>query len=274
MRLDFNLIIVDDDWDDDDSNTEIKKLTQELELKIKSKGFVPHVTGFSSVNAANESNAKRIDLYLSDNNLGDNPTHVNPAAMNGGIAYYLQLKRQAYVCDFVLYTRSQVNEIVKNLSDDLLERQDPNLFSRFTFVSRSEGGTGWHKSILDLIDHLITKREELNNLRGLYAQQVSKIDIHLKNTYPDTVKMKLKGTINAIPNNKINNANKEFLNEVREIRNGLMHNDELLCPIRDEFCVRFRGDDGTTQYEIYESDTNTYRDKLNQAYNLVMAIQA
>jgi hypothetical protein len=270
MRLDFNLIIVDDDWDDEDNNTEVKELTEALNSKIISKGFVPAIKCFSNVDAANQDNAKRIDLYLSDNNLGDNPTHVNPAATNGGIAYYLQLKRKAYICDFVLYTRSQVNEIVKNLSADLLERQDPNLFSRFTFVSRSEGGTSWHKSILDLIDHLITKREELNNLRGLYAQQVSRIDEHLKSTYPRLSRKDLCDTINAIPKTKINSQGKNSLHEARKIRNGLMHNDEKLCPIKNEFFVPFL--DGRNTKKIYESDIKIYRDKLNQAYDLAMKL--
>ena len=266
MRLDFNVIVVDDDWDDDDSNAGIKALIQQLETTVKSKGFSPKVFGFSSVADAGQANIRRADLYLSDNNLGDNATHPNPNETNGGIEYYLQLKNK-YICDFVLYTRSQIEEIVAKLASDLTTKKDPNLFSRFTFVSRNDGNTQWHHSIIDLIDHLLTKREELNNLRGLYAQQTSRMDERLKGKYPPTdPREKLKATINRIP---IDAQNRKDLHEVREIRNGLMHYDEELCPTNDEFVVRFQDDDKTKTYEIYESNIKTYRDKLNAAYGFV-----
>jgi hypothetical protein len=180
----------------------------------------------------------------------------------------LQLKNK-YICDFVLYTRSQIAEIVAKLASDLTTKKDPNLFSRFTFVSRDDGNTQWHHSIIALIDHLLTKREELNNLRGLYAQQTSKIDESLKRKYPSTATERLKKTINLIPVADIDAQKRQELHEVREIRNGLMHNDEVLCPIRDEYVVRFNGDETTRTYEILESDIKTYRDKLNAAYGFV-----
>jgi hypothetical protein len=268
MRLDFNVIVVDDDWDDEDSNGGIKALVQALETTIKSKGFSPKVFGFSSVADAGKANIRRADLYLSDNNLGDNATHLNPNEANGGIEYYLQLKNK-YICDFVLYTRSQVAEIVAKLASDLTTKKDPNLFSRFTFVSRDDGSTQWHRSIIDLIDHLLTKREELNNLRGLYAQQTSKIDEHLKRKYPSTATERLKKTINSIPVADIDAQKRQELHEVREIRNGLMHYDEELCSTNDEFVVRFQDDDKTKTYEIFESNIKIYRDKLNAAYDFV-----
>jgi hypothetical protein len=266
MRLDFNVVVVDDDWDDVDSNAGIKDLIQKLETLIKSKGFFPKVFGFSSVSEAGAAKIHRADLYLSDNNLGDNATHPNPNETNGGIEYYLQLKNK-YICDFVLYTRSQVVEIVAKLASDLTTKKDPNLFSRFTFVSRDDGNTQWHQSIFALIDHLLTKREELNNLRGLYAQQTSRMDERLKGKYPSTdPRETLKTRINRIPALA---PKRNDLHEVREIRNGLMHNDEVLCPIRDEYVVRFNGDETTRTYEILESDIKTYRDKLNAAYGFV-----
>jgi len=268
MRLDFNVIVVDDDWDDDDSNAGIKALIQQLELKVKYKGFTPKVSGFSSVAEAGKVNSRRVDLYLSDNNLGDNVTHPNPNETNGGIEFYLQLK-QNYICDFVLYTRSHIEEIVTKLAADLTTKKDPNLFSRFTFVSRDDGNTQWHNSITCLIDHLLTKREELNNLRGLYAQQVSSIDERLKGKYPLTAAMDLFDTINYIPGSDIATQQRQDLHEVRVIRNGLMHYDEELCPTKDEFVVRFQNKSKTKTYEIYESNIKTYRDKLNAAYGFV-----
>lgn len=268
MRLDFNVIVVDDDWDDEDSNAGIKALVQALETTIKSKGFAPKISGFSSVSDAGKAKIRRADLYLSDNNLGDNATHPNPNEANGGIEYYLHLKNK-FICDFVLYTRSQVEEVVAKLANDLTTKKDPNLFSRFTFVSREDGSTHWHQSIIALIDHLLTKREELNNLRGLYAQQTSRIDERLKRKYPKTATMKLKKTIDSIPPSDIALHEKQELHEVREIRNGLMHYDEELCLKNDEYVVRFQDDGKTKTYEIYESNIQLYRDKLNWAFSFV-----
>lgn len=269
MRLDFNVIVVDDDWDDEDSNAGIKALVLALESTIRSKGFSPKVSGFSSVSDAGKAKVSRADLYLSDNNLGDNATHQNLDEANGGIEYYLHLKEN-FICDFVLYTRSQIEEIVAKLASDLTAKKDPNLFSRFTFVSRDDGSTQWHHSIIALIDHLLTKREELNNLRGLYAQQTSRMHERLKGKFPPTASREyFKDTINRIP--ALATRRKE-LHEVREIRNGLMHNDEVFCPTKNEYVVRFSGDDESTTYEILESDIQTYRDKLNAAYNFVESV--
>lgn len=272
MRLDFNVILVDDDWDDEDNNSDLKNLIHELEQKILSKGFQPNIKPFASITEANLNDNRRTDLFLSDNNLGDNSNHPDLSAKNGGIEYYLELKQKPFLCDFVLYTRTQKNEIIQKLATDLTTRQDPNLFSRFTFVTRSNGGTGWHRLILDTIDHTLTKREELNNLRGFYAQQTSRMDEHLKSKYPSTKEKKFKATINFIPNTAIDSHGKQKLHEVREIRNGLMHNDEVLCTINDEYLVRFQSDDQIKHYEIYESQLQIYREKLNNANDLVMAL--
>ena len=98
--------------------------------------------------------------------------------MHDGIDLYLTLKGKC-ICDFVLYTSSKQESIIKKLTEYLKDEQDPNLFSRFTFVSRHNGGKEWHKEIINVINHILTKREEINNLRGLYAQLTAKIQHRL-----------------------------------------------------------------------------------------------
>jgi len=157
------------------------------------------------------------------------------------------------------------------LSKNLTTTNNPNLFTRFTFVNRDETDK-WHKPIIELLDHILTKREELNNLRGLYAQRVSMMDLHLKKNFPRNHRDGLKQAINKIPKRFISSQNKRLVHEVREIRNGLMHNEEFFCKKKNQYVIRFTGDDRAKTYEIYEDDLQQYREKLNKAYPLVMLL--
>jgi hypothetical protein len=275
MRLDFNMVVVDDDFLDEDDRHGVDELIKKLKHKVASKGFELKEQCFPSIEAATAGiqSQNRVDLFLSDNNLGNNPEHEDPNLSNGGIEYYLKLKEQEYICDFLLYTRTDKNEIVRKLSDDLNKSKNPNLFSRFTFVNRDETDS-WHAEIISLFDHLLTKREELNNLRGLYAQKVSEIDLRLKNNFHRNERDSFKKAINKVPKIHINKQNKKMLHEVREIRNGLMHCEECFCETRNQFVIRFTGDNRATIYEIYENDLQKYRNILNKAYEFVMTLSS
>ena len=272
MRLDFNLVVVDDDWDDVDKKVQVTNLINKIKGKVESKGFELKDNCYSTADEAFSLAHKRVDLYLSDNNLGDNSNHENPEKENEGIDYYLKLRKQRYLCDFVLYTKSGWNEIVNKLAQDLTTNKRPDLFSRFTFVSREGGKDDWHSPIIDLLDHILTKREELNNLRGLYAQRISKMDEDLKTKFPATVDLKLKKTIDFIPDSVIDSQNRKMLHKVREIRNGLMHNEEEMCTLKNQYVVRFTGDDNVTLYEVYENELQMHREILNIACSFVMSL--
>lgn len=266
MRLEFNLVVVDDDWIDVDKNGPILGLVREINRKVQSKGFELISNGYSSASDAFKEAHHRVDLFLSDNNLGDNEHHKDANKENAGIDYYLKLRKQRYLCDFVLYTKAGWDGIVKKLADDLTTNKRPDLFTRFTFVSR-ESKSDWHAPILNLLDHILTRREELNNIRGLYAQHVSKIHEDLKNKYKLHHKTDLEDSIDAIPNKVISNPDKVLLHKVRDIRNGLLHNDEEFCIKKNEYVIRWQKS-GTT-YEIYESNLQQYRDLLKNAVTVV-----
>lgn len=270
MRLDFNLVIVDDDYDDVDNSIHVTNLLEKLRIAVASKGFVLKENCYSNSEDAHRVAHNRIDLYLSDNNLGDSQSHTDSSKKNDGIDFYLTLRQQKYLCDFVLYTKSPTQEIINKLVFDLNNGQNPNLFSRFTFVSRENGGEDWHLPILSLLDHVLTKREEMNNLRGLYGQRMSKIEAELRIKYPLILETKLKRFINAIPG--LDNNNKSMLHEVRDIRNGLLHNDEEFCNTRNQYVVRFKDDEKITVYEVYENELQRYRDKLSNACTFVASL--
>lgn len=268
MRLDFNMVVVDDDFLDEDDRQGIDELIQKLKTKVASKGFELNESCFSTIDDAikNTKPQNRVDLFLSDNNLGNNPNHVDEKLSNGGIDYYLGLRKQQYICDFVLYTRADKDEIVNKLSEDLNKTRDPNLFTRFTFVNRDETDA-WHTKIVNLFDHLLTKREELNNIRGIYAQNVSKIHEYLINKYKLRKNTELQDSIKRIPRNAISPSDRDKLHQIRKVRNGLLHNDEEFCPIKNEYVIRWKKDGYT--YEIYEGNLQHYRDLLKSAVDVV-----
>ncbi len=272
MRLNFNYIIVDDDLDENEWRVEA--LRELADKKIESKGFNPKSEMYESISEFKEQipkeKRKRYDLYLSDNNLGDATENNNHK--NDGIKLYLELHKE-FICDFVLYTGSSQEEIVNKLKQELEKTQNPNLFSRFTFVTRSsDENDQWHQPILDLIDHIISKREEMNNLRGLYAQSVSRIDKHLKEIFNRPDNEKLYDTIEAIDNKFFDkNFKRDQLHHIRNIRNGLLHNDEEFDPNQKCYIVYYEKTEGSKKSGIIkETELPKYRKWINEAHDTVL----
>lgn len=271
MRLDFNYVVIDDDFEDDDYKGDIESLMIKIDSKLKDKGFTPRPFKYSSKSDFKNDlknqrlTTNRVDLYLSDNNLGDETDNHE----NDGIEIYLELK-QEFICDFALYTRSETSEIVSKMASYLVEHQYPGLFSRFTFIPRIEYNDEWHDNVLELIDHILTKREEMNNLRGLFAEKIAKIDLHLKGILNSDPEENFKATIRKIPESRFKNSNinKDYLDNLRQIRNALLHVDEIYNPIKREFTISYyledkKGKRTQSRVIIYESECSKYRNQLN-----------
>jgi|GEM_PF-1421537 len=282
MRLDFNYVVIDDDFLDDDDREDIDSLINKINQKLEQKGFEPFAQEFSSKEKFEEQIAKdrlttkRIDLYLSDNNLGNNSEIQELEHSNDGIEIYLELKKQ-FICDFVLYTRSSTAEIIERMAEYLQQQQYPGLFSRFTFVPRKDNEE-WHEDVLELIDHILTKREEMNNLRGLFAEKISRIDLHLKKILKRHDDEKLWQTIDSIPNKYFQNSKitKEYLHNLRVIRNALLHNDEEYDTYRKEYkityeCENNKGRKTGGKSTIYESAIIKHRKHLIEVYKEVLS---
>ncbi len=155
MRLDFNVVLIDDDKDDSQRNRGVNRLKQLVENHIRQKGFKPIIRFEKSSNPILELNdfeKKRIDLYLSDNNLSNNSQENNINEEDGGIELYLNLK-ELFICDFILYSRSDKSTIIRKLTTDLNEKQNPNLFSRFSFIERNSTSEDWINNILYISVH-------------------------------------------------------------------------------------------------------------------------
>jgi hypothetical protein len=275
MRLDFNVFLIDDDINDEDDRDALLSLEMKVSEKIRVKGFVPVVTKYGDAQSAIEAGNKRVDLYLSDNNLGDHAQPNADVAVLTGIDFYLSLSER-FICDFVLYTRSDKSEIVKSLVKNLEVHQNPNLFTRFTFVSRTVSGE-WHQPILNTIDHILTKREEINNLRGLYAQQTAIIHNKLRTLIGDTQKavtfndcIKRAGALKNGSSWVLSRNLKAQLETHRDIRNGVIHNDEKFCNTRDAYYIEYES--GVQIHRLYEVDFPLKRDHLSSTVRLVLAL--
>ncbi len=118
MRLDFRVVIVDDELDDPDNSRSILEYKKIIEDRLVLKGFIPNVETYKSADEVNglvDSKKRRIDLYISDNNLGENGSDQE---IKEGIDLYFHLKKN-FQCDFLLYTRSNKDSIIQKLIEDL-----------------------------------------------------------------------------------------------------------------------------------------------------------
>lgn len=277
MRLDFDYIIVDDDLKRSRTRRRVEKIQRVVDNKIRSKGLNPKPKLFESLDKFYQDEANldrnRYDLYLSDNNLGNNGNVTQWTHTNDGIQLYLDLHSK-FPCDFILYTGSTQDEIIDTLINHLNSTKDPGLFSRFTFISRSSDmNDNWHGNIEKIVDLIVSSREEMNTMRGLYAQLTSQIHHYLNKEFG--TEFKFSRAINHLKRNissynlTIDDINK--LHDIRRIRNGLMHNDEKKCTQSPHtyYLVYYKDDANTIEGRIYISDFNTVRTDLKCIYEKI-----
>ncbi len=291
MRLEFNIVLVDDDKDDSRRNSGVLKLKMQIESHILRKGFKPVVHFYKSsfdVNSLSSNDKKRIDLFLSDNNLSNNSRNEDLGGKDGGIELFLNL-RQEYLCDFILYSRVNKISIVNKLVNDLNTYKNPNIFTRFSFIERSnvdfdeldededQDIENWIYPILSIVDQIITRREELNNLRGIFAQVMSRVHHKMIERYRIPPSLNLADTIKyAFENKKITETDYIELLSLKNIRNGLLHNDEFLCPDKEVRCIGYKKVTFSSTSRrisecdelIYETDDfDVYRKRLYKLYD-------
>lgn len=258
MRSEFNIVIVDDLFEDEDDRDILDNFVSYIKGRVATRGYEAKIKEFSSARDVmknmNLNERKRIDLYISDNNLEEGE--------NDGIDFYLNLKRD-FICDFILYTQSDVDGIIRKLKQDLDDHKDPSLFTRFTFVSR-QNDTIWKSKSDDVVKHIITQREQFNNLRGLFAQSTSKMHTHLANlVITSGIDTRFQNTIEqAARVGKVNSYIREQLHKIRLIRNALMHEDEQRCPETFKYYIEYSTpvitlssvSESTAKIKLFEAD--------------------
>jgi len=271
MRLDFNVVIIDDDWTDPEHKEEVEELKDYVYSYVGKKGFRPEISIYQGVQDFKNNRAQetkdRVDLFLSDNNLEEE---------GNGIDFYIEMSKEK-IHDFVLYTRDDRSTIVDKLVNDLQDTQNPNLFTRFTFVKR-ESDKVWFENIEEIIDLVLTKREEINNLRGLYAQQMAKVENFLKEKVPNSQRLDLIDLIDQAQKLGMLEANlAKKISFQRCRRNAFIHNDEEYCRIRKAWYIPYNEYNPESQKcarpkKAYEQEFDTLRTQLAAVVEETLAL--
>ena len=136
-------------------------IKSELETYIESLAFIPTVECFENGNLAEESiKSIKYDLILSDYNIeGTNE--------QGDVL--IQKIRDGGIFTEVLFYSAQpdFDSIAKNLYRDRVS---------FYSLIGDEGFKGFKEKTVKLIDHTVSKLQELNNIRGLVMAETSELD--------------------------------------------------------------------------------------------------
>jgi len=157
MKLNYKILWIDDQIED---YIEMG-IKSELETYIDTLGFIPTVECFENGNVAEQSiKTIKYDLILSDYN-------IEGANEQGDIL--IQKIRDGGVFTEVLFYSAQpdFDTIAKNLYRDRVS---------FYSLIGDESFKGFREKTYKLIDHTVSKLQELNNIRGLVMSETSELD--------------------------------------------------------------------------------------------------
>lgn len=164
MRSKYNILWLDDDFEDDTSF--LKNMVSKTEKYLKEKGFVPNIIKVSNKKDALQeiSCNKKIDLFLSDYNISETDKF-------SGFDFLIET-RKYYKQEMLLYSNQDEQQLKNHIIDYLSEDSTPlEYFSKFLFRST----TDLINSIKSIIDLTLIRWNELNALRGLYLSETSQI---------------------------------------------------------------------------------------------------
>ncbi len=157
MKLHYKILWIDDQIEDYID----MGIKDEFESYIEMLGFIPTVECFENGTVAEQSiNTKKYDLILSDYN-------IEGANEQGDVL--IQKIRDGGVFTEVLFYSAQpdFDTIAKNLYRDRV--------SFFSLIG-DESFKGFKEKVFKLVDHTVSKLQELNSIRGLVMSETSELD--------------------------------------------------------------------------------------------------
>ncbi len=157
MKLHYKILWIDDQIEDYID----MGIKDEFESYIEMLGFFPTVECFENGTVAEQSiNTKKYDLILSDYN-------IEGANEQGDVL--IQKIRDGGVFTEVLFYSAQpdFDTIAKNLYRDRV--------SFFSLIG-DESFKGFKEKVFKLVDHTVSKLQELNSIRGLVMSETSELD--------------------------------------------------------------------------------------------------
>ncbi|MDD3392476.1 MAG: hypothetical protein PHE54_02945 [Bacilli bacterium] len=182
MRSDYNILWLDDDFENDTAF--LTNLLLKTENYLKEKGYNPNIIKVSNKDDALEmvSSNKKIDLFLSDYNISTDDEF-------SGFDFLLAT-RTKYKQEMLLYSNQNDQQLKGHIIDYLTKDSTPlEYFSKFIFKSATNRILLFD-SIKSLIDLTLIRWNELNALRGLYLSETSQIHYdskkYIQEKVPDT----------------------------------------------------------------------------------------
>lgn len=157
MKLHYKILWIDDQIEDYID----MGIKDEFESYIEMLGFIPTVECFENGTVAEQSiNTKKYDLILSDYN-------IEGANEQGDVL--IKKIRDGGVFTEVLFYSAQpdFDTIAKNLYRDRV--------SFFSLIG-DESFKGFKEKVFKLVDHTVSKLQELNSIRGLVMSETSELD--------------------------------------------------------------------------------------------------
>lgn len=284
MRSDYNILWMDDDFENDTSF--LRRLVGQVEDHLKEKGYHPNIIKVSNKDDALEmiNFNRKIDLFLSDYNIAGDDKFSG--------FDFLIATRKKYKQEMFLYSNLDDGQLKKHLLEYLAKDSTPiTYFSKFLFQSATNT-TLLISSIKSLIDLTLLRWDELNALRGLYLSETSQIHYDAKeyisrkipsdnlcnnfmrNYHTSDKKQKILSVLDGTSKDLsiieslefvevqcILSSDSDFYNkwdEIREIRNGCAH----VVQLRDSSGENYIQSLGSSKLKIKESEIDQYRIKL------------
>ena len=283
MRSNYNILWLDDDFEDDTSF--LKRMVSKTEKYLKDKGYDPCIIKLSNKDDALREidYNKKIDLFLSDYNISE-------VDRFSGFDFLIETRKH-YKQEMLLYSNQDEQQLKSHIIDYLSKDSTPlEYFSKFIFKST----TSLFDSIKSIIDLTLIRWNELNALRGLYLSETSQIHYNAKKYIQDNIPNatlvsnfrrnytsqkskadKKKKIIEMLNGNKNYDESKfdfyevqcilsnrqnglyDMWEEIRNIRNGCAHVRQSRNAEGENFITLLNN-----PIEIKESEIDIYRKKL------------
>lgn len=223
MRSNYNILWLDDDFDDDTSF--LKRMVSKTEKYLKDKGYVPCIIKVSNKDDALREIGynKKIDLFLSDYNISE-------VDKFSGFDFLIET-RKYYKQEMLLYSNQDEQQLKKHITNYLSKDSTPlEYFSKFIFKST----INLFDSIKSIIDLTLIRWNELNALRGLYLSETSQIHYdakkYIKENIPNSILVS-----NFRKNYPSRNLNKR--KQIIDMLNGTISYDESVFDFYETQCV-------------------------------------
>lgn len=215
MRIDYNILWLDDDKDALDNGRE-----EYIKEYLQSKGFNPNIQHYYNVNDAerNKENYDSYDLILSDFNLDPNKTG----------AFFINLIRSKnIITEILLYSANSIdiNKIIN----------DYGYLNRVTICTIRN----LDETIIKLIDITIRKTQDISSLRGLIMSETTTIDNYIEkiileiSNIPEFKDIVLECKINEISSIRENLSRKFRLIDSK--RYGQIYKDNMLFSAKPKY---------------------------------------